>query len=241
MSTEQNVPVIQADRDFTADFLAEAVEDAIIPFTAMRAGECDDDPYVQAFARYRLRLQQPIGGTAREVLIATAQQYHPGVATWLLTDPILTNTPYEIALRAIQSVLDREAGLRSAARNILPYLRFTVGSESPGHHPTMPSAVAAFEAALTPVPIEAGEVCPPVPKGAQELGEFLDEFERSLGQPTPSASSEVDRKAVAMIIDPVACFSRDCSWQSVNQKAALAKADAILALLPPTGNSRGEG
>lgn len=38
--------------------------------------------------------------------------------------------------------------LLTACLNILPYLRWTIGPESPSHHPTMPSAVAAFEAAL---------------------------------------------------------------------------------------------
>lgn len=34
--------------------------------------------------------------------------------------------------------------LRIACRRIMPYLRWTIGPESPGHHPTMPSAVAEF-------------------------------------------------------------------------------------------------
>jgi hypothetical protein len=38
--------------------------------------------------------------------------------------------------------------LRNAADYIAPYLRWTVGEESPGHHPTMPSAVAAFHVAF---------------------------------------------------------------------------------------------
>lgn len=38
--------------------------------------------------------------------------------------------------------------LRTAMRRIAPYLRWTVGEESPGYHPTMPSAVSAFLAAL---------------------------------------------------------------------------------------------
>jgi hypothetical protein len=38
--------------------------------------------------------------------------------------------------------------LEEAARNIKPYLVWTVGPESPGHHPTMPSAVDTFLAAL---------------------------------------------------------------------------------------------
>jgi hypothetical protein len=39
-------------------------------------------------------------------------------------------------------------GLLEAARNLLPYLRWTVSDESPGYHPTMPSAVGAFIAAI---------------------------------------------------------------------------------------------
>lgn len=42
----------------------------------------------------------------------------------------------------------REAKLREAAERITPYLRWTISEESPGYHPTMPSAVAAFDAAL---------------------------------------------------------------------------------------------
>jgi hypothetical protein len=38
--------------------------------------------------------------------------------------------------------------LRKAGRFLKPYLVWTIGSESPGHHPTMPSAVAAFLGAL---------------------------------------------------------------------------------------------
>jgi hypothetical protein len=36
------------------------------------------------------------------------------------------------------------ARLEGAAFNIMPYLIFTIGDESPCHHPTMPSAVGAF-------------------------------------------------------------------------------------------------
>lgn len=38
--------------------------------------------------------------------------------------------------------------MRKAADYISPYLRWSVGDESPGHHPTMPSAVAAFHVAF---------------------------------------------------------------------------------------------
>lgn len=38
----------------------------------------------------------------------------------------------------------RIESLEKAAERILPYLRYTIGPESRGHHPTMPSAVGAF-------------------------------------------------------------------------------------------------
>lgn len=38
--------------------------------------------------------------------------------------------------------------LLKAMRRILPYLEWTISDESPGYHPTMPSAVAAFKDAL---------------------------------------------------------------------------------------------
>lgn len=42
--------------------------------------------------------------------------------------------------------------LRQAGKNLLPYLEWTIGDESPGYHPTMPSAVDAFRSALTASP-----------------------------------------------------------------------------------------
>jgi hypothetical protein len=42
----------------------------------------------------------------------------------------------------------RVKALEEAGRNIKPYLVWTIGPESPGHHPTMRSAVDAFLAAL---------------------------------------------------------------------------------------------
>lgn len=44
----------------------------------------------------------------------------------------------------ILSQADEIARLRKAARNLIPYLEWTVGPESPGCHPTMPSAVGTF-------------------------------------------------------------------------------------------------
>ena len=41
-----------------------------------------------------------------------------------------------------------QQGLLEACKRILPYLNFTISKESPGWHPTMPSAVAAFKEAI---------------------------------------------------------------------------------------------
>lgn len=48
----------------------------------------------------------------------------------------------------ITALLDNHDQLVKAGKKLLPYLEFTVGPESPGHHPTMPSAIAEFRAAL---------------------------------------------------------------------------------------------
>jgi hypothetical protein len=54
----------------------------------------------------------------------------------------------DTAIRDLRAALATEkentARLREAADYIAPYLIWTVGDESPGHHPTMPSAVSAF-------------------------------------------------------------------------------------------------
>jgi hypothetical protein len=47
--------------------------------------------------------------------------------------------------KTLQDEIER---LRKAADYISPYLRYTIGDESPGYHPTMPSAVAAFHHAF---------------------------------------------------------------------------------------------
>jgi len=44
-----------------------------------------------------------------------------------------------------------------AGNRLLPYLAWTIGPESPGHHPTMPSAVAQFSAALAAIQPHIGE------------------------------------------------------------------------------------
>jgi hypothetical protein len=52
--------------------------------------------------------------------------------------------------------LERLRCVEKAARGILPYAEWTIGDESPGHHPTMPSAVASLVSALAAVPGKAG-------------------------------------------------------------------------------------
>lgn len=43
---------------------------------------------------------------------------------------------------------DHADKLVEAAKNLVPYLDWTIGPESPAYHPTMPSAVSAFKHAL---------------------------------------------------------------------------------------------
>jgi hypothetical protein len=44
----------------------------------------------------------------------------------------------------LKAAREENERFREAADRIAPYLIYTVGDESPGHHPTMPSAVGAF-------------------------------------------------------------------------------------------------
>lgn len=70
-----------------------------------------------------------------------------------------TDAPDEIAANVIAGALNRRLAaeqrlreqvesLARACRNVKPYLEWTISPESPGHHPTMPSAVGAFIEAL---------------------------------------------------------------------------------------------
>ncbi len=54
----------------------------------------------------------------------------------------------------IAALQARVAELERAARDIMPYLEFTISDESLGHHPTMPSAVAAFQSAFVKEPTQ---------------------------------------------------------------------------------------
>ena len=68
------------------------------------------------------------------------------IAASIVTRPRIASTA---TLQAENDRLKaRVAELEEAGRNIKPYLIFTIGEESPGYHPTMPSAVAEFCVAL---------------------------------------------------------------------------------------------
>lgn len=63
--------------------------------------------------------------------------------------------------REVEGLRAEVARLEKAGRYLMPYLTWTIGAESPGYHPTIPSAVAAFRAALegaeapqSPIPLE---------------------------------------------------------------------------------------
>lgn len=72
----------------------------------------------------------------------------------------IANPPWEVTRRELLRLCDdicqisaerdilkeENQKLRDAADRISPYLRWTISDESPGYHPTMPSAVAAFHA-----------------------------------------------------------------------------------------------
>ena len=68
---------------------------------------------------------------------------------------------YDRGRQSRQGEIDRLkatlAELIQAGRYITPYLTWTIGPESPGHHPTMPSACAAFAEALAKAKQEGGE------------------------------------------------------------------------------------
>lgn len=53
-----------------------------------------------------------------------------------------------LAADALEELSAEVEMLRDAARNIEPYLMWAISPESPGHHPTMRSAVHEFCAAL---------------------------------------------------------------------------------------------
>jgi len=73
--------------------------------------------------------------------------------------------------------------LVKACRNILPYLRWTIGPESPGHHPTMPSAVGAFEHAVNEAAL--------IQSAAQGGGNDNDEMETCIACAVPFVDGDM--------------------------------------------------
>lgn len=59
-------------------------------------------------------------------------------------DQLIPASALSAALEDKKRAVERVTELETAARHIWPYLVYTIGEESPGHHPTMPSAVGAF-------------------------------------------------------------------------------------------------
>lgn len=73
---------------------------------------------------------------------------------WLSDRKIMIplDDPHQVEQFARRPIEERQAAeidrLRRAGSLILPYLEWTISSESPGHHPTLPSAVAEFRQTL---------------------------------------------------------------------------------------------
>jgi hypothetical protein len=70
------------------------------------------------------------------------------------TGDLVLDAPFAASLlEELQALRSQPAGVRvkglGALKRIIPYLDWTISGESPGHHPTMPSAVAAFKDALS--------------------------------------------------------------------------------------------
>ena len=75
-------------------------------------------------------------GTLEERLLAMYSHRGDGLPTQYV------NPDGPDAVEKIASLRARVEELETAGRYIKPYLVWTVGPESPGYHPTMPSAVA---------------------------------------------------------------------------------------------------
>lgn len=70
------------------------------------------------------------------------------LGNWVYVEPVSKGED----LREIERLRAENERLATAMRNIKPYLEWTIGPESPGYHPTMPSAVASFLDALQDKP-----------------------------------------------------------------------------------------
>lgn len=57
----------------------------------------------------------------------------------------------------VEALLDKLDRIELGARNLDAYLKWILGPESPGHHPTMPSAVAFFRGQFDKHVFEPGD------------------------------------------------------------------------------------
>lgn len=111
--------VTQADRDAAANYMARvsAAKGDYDPVSmAFMDSACDGMLIVQAFARHRISHEQPATPAseerAREVLVLAYEQARlPGVADWLRSDPVLTNTAYGVAITAMLAFAKGPAAL----------------------------------------------------------------------------------------------------------------------------------
>lgn len=245
MPTDQNVPANRAEQ-LMIDFYASKDYD---PKAARPA-----DVVKAAIAFTLTRLHQPIGGTAREVLGAK-------LFDWIFER--FCEGDLEIEISDIVTGLCVDAGaVEKVAFDPEHHIDTSYTCEPGDDYWQLTETGRQFRmlsekptAALTPVPIEAGEVessciCGKIPCPGHTIDE-ADALIHEHMQPTPSASSEVNRKAVARIIGE-ASGTEPWWWKEAFDDASdevaerlrdddRALADRILALLPPTGNSRGEG
>lgn len=111
---------------------AMALEQETAPSRPDAGGEVKDEPVAW---QYRYRRKNP------DAIWSAWGDYQPALASYRDYEgerrPLYTRPAGERPAVAVEA-------LREAARNIVPDLEWTISPESPGHHPTMPSAVAAF-------------------------------------------------------------------------------------------------
>lgn len=120
-----------------------------------------------------------------------------GESSFNLPISVRNATPLPSATPSALDTLRAEVvRLREAGRNIAPYLKWTISDESPGHHPTMPSAVAAFLAALAEsradaeVPKMTGKHVKAAQSGAWALEKVADGRGINYGTGTDAAMRE---------------------------------------------------
>lgn len=105
--------------------------------------------YAETIAPYRQKsIEKRIKAMAKKPLSASQSQSEPDslLLQQLIDDEVNIRTEDELETirKDLAETVALVAKLQRAARSIAPYLRWTIGRDGPGHHPTMPSAVASF-------------------------------------------------------------------------------------------------